>query len=111
MTLWQRLLRVCPIPQTQEEVDRLTPGLGAGEQHAICLCLASRGLLVIDDQAGRKSASLLGIAITGVVGVLLVAKQKSHIPLVRPVVETIRRHGYWLSDTLVETAARLAGEP
>ena len=76
-------VRVSPIPQTPEEVDRLTPGLGAGEQHAIRLALASRGLLVIDDQAGRKSARQLGIAITGVVGVLLKAKQDGHIPLVR----------------------------
>ncbi len=103
-------VRITAIPQSSEEVDRLTSGLGAGEQHAICLALSSHGLLVIDDPAGRRSARQPGIAITGVVGVLLKAKQDGHIPLVRPVVETIRAHGYWLSDALVETASRLAGE-
>jgi len=30
--------------------------------------------------------------------------------MVGPVLDTIRNHGYWLSDAVVETAARLAGE-
>jgi predicted nucleic acid-binding protein len=65
---------------------------------------------VIDDQGGRKAARHLGIAVSGVVGVLLKAKQDGHLPLVCPVLETILRHGYWLSDALIEAAARLAGE-
>jgi uncharacterized protein len=103
-------LRVVSVPRPPAEVDRLTRGLGAGEQQAIALALTAGGLLLMDDQAGRKAARQLGIAVTGVVGVLVKAKQDGHLPLVRPVVEAIRRHGYWLSDALVETAARLAGE-
>lgn len=103
-------LRVSPIAQPPEEVDRLTSGLGAGEQQAICLTLETGGLLVIDDRAGRKAAGHLGIATTGAVGVLLKAKQEGHLPMVGPVLEVIRRHGYWLSDAVVETARRLAGE-
>jgi uncharacterized protein len=103
-------LRVTPITSPSEEVDRLTSGLGAGEQQAICLALETGDLLVLDDRAGRKAASQLGIAITGVVGVLLKAKQDGHLPMVRPVLEIIRRHGYWFSDAVVETAMRMAGE-
>jgi predicted nucleic acid-binding protein len=103
-------VRISPISHTPEEIERLASGLGAGEQQAICLALASPGLVVIDDQAGRKTAQRLGIAVTGAGGVLLEAKQDGHIPLVRPIVETIRAHGYWLSDALVDTASRLAGE-
>jgi uncharacterized protein len=103
-------LRVVPKPLSPEEVERLTRGLGAGEQQAISLALSSGGLLLIDDQAGRKAARQLGITISGVVGVLLKAKQEGHLPLVCPVVEMIRQNGYWLSDALVESAARLAGE-
>jgi predicted nucleic acid-binding protein len=103
-------LRITSVPQAPPEVDRLTRGLGAGEQQAISLALTSGGLLLMDDQAGRKAARQLGVAVTGVVGVLIKAKQDGRLHLVRPVVEAIRRHGYWLSDALVETAARLAGE-
>jgi uncharacterized protein len=74
------------------------------------LALSSRGLLLIDDRAGRNAARQLGITITGVVGVLLEAKQKGHVLLVCPVVEIIRQNGYWLSDALVEWAAKPAGE-
>ena len=104
-------LRITPISKPREEVDRLTSGLGAGEQQAICLALeTTAGLLVMDDRAGRKVAGQLGIATTGVVGVLLEAKRAGHLPMVRPILEIIRRHGYWLSDAVVETATRLAGE-
>ncbi len=64
----------------------------------------------MDDRAGRKAAGRLGIATTGVVGVLLKAKQDGELPMVGPVIEIIRSQGYWLSDTVVETAMRLAGE-
>jgi predicted nucleic acid-binding protein len=103
-------LRITPISESPEEVDRLTSSLGAGEQQAICLALQTGGLLVMDDRAGRKAAGRLGIATTGVVGVLLKAKQDGQLPMVGPVLEIIRDEGYWLSDTVVETAMRLAGE-
>jgi uncharacterized protein len=103
-------LRITPVSQPLEAVNRLTSGLGVGERQAIWLALASGALLVMDDRAGRKAARQMGIATTGVVGVLLKAKQDGHLPLVRPVLEMMRRHGYWLSDAIVETAVRMAGE-
>jgi uncharacterized protein len=103
-------LRVIPISRPPEEVDRLTSGLGAGEQQAICLAHETGGLLVIDDRAGRKAAGELGIPTTGAVGVLLKAKQEGHLSMIGPVLETIRGHGYWLSDAVLEMAMRLAGE-
>ncbi len=103
-------LRMTPISGLPEEVDRLTAGLGAGEQQAICLAREGGSLLVIDDRAGRKAAGQLGISVTGVVGVLLKAKQDGEIPMVGPVLEIIRSQGYWLSDAVVATAIRLAGE-
>ena len=103
-------LRITPISRPPEEVDRLTSGLGAGEQQAICLVLETAGLLLMDDRAGRKAAGQLGIATTGVVGVLLKAKQDGHLPMVGPVLEIIRSQGYWLSDAVVGTAMRLADE-
>jgi uncharacterized protein len=46
-------LRITPISRPPEEVDRLTSGLGAGEQQAICLAPETAGLLLRDDRAGR----------------------------------------------------------
>lgn len=103
-------LHITPISRPAQDVDRLTSGLGAGEQQAICLAVETRALLLMDDRAGRKAAGQLGIAVTGVVGILLKARQNGHIPMVGTVLENIRRNGYWLSDAVVESAIRLAGE-
>jgi predicted nucleic acid-binding protein len=103
-------LRITPISRLSEEADRLISGLGAGEQQAICLAREAGGMLVTHDPAGSKAAGQLGIAVTGVVGVLLRAKQDGELPMVGPVLEIIRSHGYWLSDAVVQTAMRLAGE-
>jgi predicted nucleic acid-binding protein len=103
-------VRVVPMPPLPPEVDRLTRGLGPGEQQALALAYATGGLLLIDDRAGRSAARRLGVNVTGVVGVLIRAKQEGHIPMIRPILEVIRNHGYWLSDSVVETAVKLAGE-
>ncbi len=106
----EEFLRITPISSPSDEVDRLTSGLGAGEQQAIGLALEVGGLLLMDDRAGRKAAGRLGIATTGAVGVLLKAKQDGHLPMVGPILESIRHDGYWLSDAVIEAAMRLAGE-
>lgn len=41
---------------------------------------------------------------------IALAKEAGLIPAVMPVLEKIRRQGYWLSDELLKTAAKLAGE-
>jgi predicted nucleic acid-binding protein len=103
-------VRVVPTPTLSPEVDGLTQGLGPCEQQAIALAHATGSLLLVDDRAGRSAARRLGVNVTGIVGVLIRAKQEGHIPMIRPILEIIRNHGYWLSDAVVETAVKLAGE-
>jgi len=92
------------------EVEHLTRSLGAGEQQALGLALARAELLLLDDRAARQAARQLGVRITGVAGVLIEAKRHGFIPEVRPLLEAIRNQGYWLSEALIDTAARLTGE-
>ena len=104
-------LQIAPVLTLTSELERLTQGLGLGEQQAIALAVSAKStLLLMDDRAGRQVAAQLGIAVTGVVGVLIRAKQDGLISFVRPLLEEIRRNGYWLSDALVEIAGRVAGE-
>ena len=103
-------VHIVPLPPVSATADHLTQRLGPGEQQAIALAFSNSGLLLIDDQAGRKAARQLGVEVTGVVGVLLEAKRVGHIPMLKPILETIRHHGYWLSDALVETALQIANE-
>jgi hypothetical protein len=48
--------------------------------------------------------------VIGVVGVLLQAKRRAKIERVRPLLEKLRRAGFWLSDPLVREILRRAGE-
>ena len=55
-------------------------------------------------------AEKLNIATTGLVGLLVVAKEMGFVESVGPLIEDLRNNGYWLSDDLITTAKRLAGE-
>lgn len=99
-----------PSPPLPPTVEQFTRNLGDGEQQAIALAIHLGVGLLIDDRQGRTAARRLGIAVIGTAGVLIQAKQAGLIPQIRAVLEEMRRNGYWLSDALVDTAARLAGE-
>ena len=47
---------------------------------------------------------------TGLIGVLLRLKEIGTIEAVTPHLETVQARGYWLSDEIIATARRLAGE-
>jgi predicted nucleic acid-binding protein len=66
--------------------------------------------LLIDDRAGRQAAENLGISKIGLVGILLLAKQKGLIENICPLLEELRTAGYWLSDELLVVARKIAKE-
>ena len=103
-------IEVSPVPNVSPEVRWITLGLDLGEQQAIALAWEHKALLVIDDYLGRIAARRLRLSVTGVAGVLLQAKEAALIPAVRPLLDEMRRQGYWLSDELLDVAARLARE-
>ena len=103
-------LDVVPLSVPSPEVEIATLRLDLGEQHAIALAYERDALLVIDDSLGRAAARRLSLAVTGVVGVLIRAKQEGLVPSVRSLLKEMRQHNYWLSDELLDIATRLAGE-
>lgn len=103
-------VQVEALSPVQPSFMKATQHLGAGEQQAVLLALNRNEQLLIDDRQGRTAARALGVSVTGIVGVLVWAKQSGLIPQVLPVLEMIRQNGYWLSEALLDTAANLAGE-
>lgn len=107
----QQFLHVTPPGLISPVVARAVDHLGGGERQAIGL--ASRYetvLLLLDDQAGRSVARRLGIPVTGVLGVLLRAKENGWIEQVSPLLTALQDAGYWLSEEVVEQVKKLAGE-
>jgi predicted nucleic acid-binding protein len=88
-------------------------GLDAGEANAIALALELQADdLLIDERLGRQEAVRLGLSIIGILGILLVAKQRSLIPQVRPVMDTlINQAGFRVSPQLYRRVLALAQEP
>jgi predicted nucleic acid-binding protein len=90
------------------KVNRLDPG----EAEAIQLAVETRAdVLLIDERRGTKIARECGLRTTGVLGILVQAKQRQLIQSVRPFLSALQNEGrFFLTEELIEQILRLAGE-
>ncbi len=85
--------------------------LHAGEVEVIILAQeCSADLLIIDDNAAKKTAKYLNLTVTGTMGILLKAKQKGLIPAVKPLLESLTGDGFYVSQVVQDYALKQAGE-
>jgi predicted nucleic acid-binding protein len=85
--------------------------LDAGEAEAIALYKEKgAAYLLIDEKKGRKIASRHGVKIIGTLGVLLAAKEKGLLELIKPSIEMLQKTPLRISDALFQKALDLAGE-
>lgn len=88
----------CPRPDL---ATALGQDLDAGEAEAIALAVDTGALLLIDERAGRRAASRLDVSRLGLLGVLVEAKRAGHIPVLRPLLRSLRQDaGFWMSEAL-----------
>ena len=87
-------------------------GLDAGEANAIALALEIRADdLLIDERLGRQEAVRLGLSIIGILGVLLIAKQRNLITQVKPVMDAlVNKAGFRISPQLYQRVLTLSQE-
>lgn len=91
-------------PVTQTDLVRaLTLTLGEGEAEAIVLAQELQAdVLLMDEKLGRAAAEHLGLRVTGLIGVLIVAKRRGLVTDAAGLAESIRSKGVWLADALIE---------
>ncbi|MEL4896878.1 DUF3368 domain-containing protein [Crocosphaera sp. Alani8] len=71
-------------------VSKLEHNLDRGEAEAITLSVELKAnLLLIDERLGRREANQLGLTVTGVLGVLLIAKKRGLINQVKVVMDEL----------------------
>ena len=82
----------------------------AGEAEAIALASEKSCLLISDDKQARFTAKRLGIAFIGTVGVLVRAKQRGVISVLKPILDNLELNNFFISRALREEALRIVGE-
>ena len=85
--------------------------LHAGEIEVILLAQEiGADLLIMDDNAAKKTAKYLGLIVTGTMGVLLRAKKEGLISEVRPLLDALVNDGLYVSSAVREYVLKQAGE-
>lgn len=86
------------------------PRLDAGELAVLSLAGHLGATVLMDERRGRQAAQRLGLSVVGVCGLLLRANRLGWIGLLAPVLEQLRREGYFISPELAAQILARAGE-
>jgi uncharacterized protein len=96
-------IQIQPLAQSQAIVKLLRQTLDQGESEAIGLALEQRAdYILLDERDGRKVAKSLGLNVTGILGILLKAKQSGTIAQLQPLLEDlIQTAGFRIAPNLL----------
>jgi predicted nucleic acid-binding protein len=91
--------------------NELAQVIDLGEASAIALAHEINcDYIVTDDLEARKVSTELGFNTIGTLGILLKAKQRGLISMLRPIMEQIRLTNFRISVSLIESVLKDAGE-
>ena len=93
-------------------VNSLLTDLDLGEAEAIALAIElGTTSVLIDESDGRAVALRYQLKPIGILGILLEAKSKNHIPTVQPLMDDLRNiAGFYIAQPLYNRILTLAGE-
>lgn len=82
-------LEIRPV-QNQQLVNELKNRVNVGEAEAIALATeVEAARLLIDERLGRQAAKDFGLKVTGVLGILLLAKCQDLITMIKPIMDDL----------------------
>lgn len=104
-------IQVLPVSD-HARLGKLQTELDLGEAAAIALMLEGKGdLLLMDERRGRAVAAREGLAVVGVIGVLLEARQRGLIASLASVISELEQiAGFRISPRLKQRVLQAAGE-
>lgn len=97
--------------ENQTHVQQLHTLVGLGEAETIVLAKEIRAdAVVLDDSTARRLAEQEGCRVVGLLGLLVVAKQRGLLSAVKPLLDAMRNSGFFVGDELYATILRQADE-
>jgi len=96
----KKQLELCASP----DFSAFAQKIDAGEASAIAVAIDCGCGVLMDDKAGRKMADNAGVPVIGTVGVLVLAKRKDLVPLVKLQLEKLAASGYFLGAEIIAAA-------
>lgn len=103
-------LQICRI-QNKELVKTLYGKLHFGELEVIVGAKEQNiKIAIIDEKAARKLAAEFLVDTIGILGILMLAKQKGILLQIKPDLDKLRNRGYHISDGLYRSVLERAGE-
>ena len=109
----QELEWIVSQPVQNDTIVRALQGeLDYGEAEALALAVEIQAdLILIDERRARAIAARMGLSVVGVLGVLVEAKHKALVPLLKPILDAlITQAGFWVSQHLYERVLHVVGE-
>ena len=103
---------ICVEPiKDQAEKKMYKAKLHDGEVEVMILAQEQNAdLVILDDNAAKKTAKYLGLTVTGTLGVLIKAKRQGIITEVRPIVSEMRQKGFYVSKVVERMVLEQVGE-
>lgn len=99
------------VPLLSPSQAELLIDLDPGEAEVLALALERKAdLVILDERLGRGYARRLGLALTGVLGVLLRAQQEGYLDALEPEIMRLKQAGIRLGDDLVARVLQMSGE-
>jgi predicted nucleic acid-binding protein len=86
--------------------------LGPGETAALAMAVAiPEAVLLMDERRGRRAARMLGLTTTGVLGLLMWAKQAGHLDSLAQAIHDLRtKDSFFIDPELLRQALTAVGE-
>lgn len=109
----QELPPYCKIISSQNIslVLLLRDKLGYGESEVIALGVEKKDhVLVLDDLKARQTAKRLNLKVTGLLGILIKAKQINKIAAIKPFLMQLERENFHISQALKDQVLSMVGE-
>jgi predicted nucleic acid-binding protein len=107
----QGWLRVVPL-HDEALAKALRHTLDDGEAETLALAVQEKpDWVLLDELEARRAAEVHGLAKTGVIGLLMRAKQQGKVVCLKDLLDRLRTDaGFWIADQLYQAALAAAGE-